>query len=98
LLLALAEGFWHPEQEGLTQPYVSRYFEDMPAMAARRSAQVVSQVAKAAYPRYAVAPATAEVAQRLLDRADLPAVLRRVLLDGTDDLRRAVAVRTLSAG
>jgi aminopeptidase N len=98
LLLALAEGFWHPEQEGLTQPYVSRYFEDMPAMAARRSAQVVGQVAKAAYPRYAVAPATAEVAQRLLNRADLPAVLRRVLLDGTDDLRRAVAVRTLSAG
>jgi aminopeptidase N len=62
-------------------------------MAARRSAQVVSKVAKAAYPRYAVTPETAEAAQRLLDRADLPPMLRRVLLDCTDDLRRALAVR-----
>jgi aminopeptidase N len=95
-LLALAEGFWHPEQEGLTEAYVSRYFEDMPAMAARRSAQVVSQVAGAAYPRYAVGPATLEAAQRLLDRADLPAMLRRVIGDRTDDLRRALAVRSLA--
>jgi aminopeptidase N len=93
-LLALAEGFWHPEQEDLTEAYVSRYFEDMPTMAARRSAQVVSQVAAAAYPRYAVAATTAERGQRLLDRSDLPAVLRRVIMDCTDDLRRALAVRS----
>jgi aminopeptidase N len=97
-LLALAEGFWHPEQEDLTEAYVSRYFEDMPAMAAWRSAQVVSQVAGAAYPRYAVAPATADAAQRLLDRAGLPAVLHRVVLDRTADLRRALAVRSLAGG
>jgi aminopeptidase N len=94
-LLALAEGFWHPEQEELTEAYVPRYFEDMPDMAARRSAEVVRQVAGAAYPRYAVAPATAAAAQRLLDRSDLPAVLRRVVGDRTDDLRRALAVRSL---
>ncbi|GAA1795710.1 aminopeptidase N [Planosporangium flavigriseum] len=97
-LLALAEGFWQPEQEELTAAYVSRYFQDMPTMAARRSAQVVSQVAGAAYPRYAVRAATAEAAQRLLDRTDLPAVLRRVIGDRTDDLRRALAVRSLISG
>jgi hypothetical protein len=42
-----------------------------------------------------VAPATAAAAQRLLDRSDLPAVLRRVVGDRTDDLRRALAVRSL---
>jgi aminopeptidase N len=94
-LLALAQGFWQPEQAELTEAYVSRYFEDMPAVAARRSAEVVRQVAGAAYPRYAVEPATAEAAQRLLDRADLPAVLRRVIGDRTDDLRRALTVRSL---
>ncbi|NJC71675.1 aminopeptidase N [Planosporangium thailandense] len=95
LALALAEGFWHPEQEELTGRYVSRYFDEMPDLAARRSAQVVNQVAGAVYPRYAVRPATVDAAQRLLDRADLPAVLRRVVADRTDDLRRALAVRSL---
>ncbi|MGC9670515.1 aminopeptidase N [Planosporangium sp. 12N6] len=98
LRLAYAEGFWQPEQESLTGPYVARYFADMPALAARRDAQMVNQVAGAAYPRYAVAPATVEAAQRLLDRADLPAVLRRVLLDRTDDLRRAIAARAAAGG
>jgi hypothetical protein len=43
-----------------------------------------------------VAPATADAAQRLLDRAGLPAVLHRVVLDRTADLRRALAVRSLA--
>ncbi|GII22820.1 aminopeptidase N [Planosporangium mesophilum] len=96
LLLAYAQGFWQPEQESLTEAYVARYFDQMPAMAAQRGAQVVSQVAKAAYPRYAVSTPTADAAQRLLDRTDLPPVLRRVLLDCTDDLRRALTVRSLA--
>ncbi len=96
LVVAAAEGFWHPEQADLTASYVDRYFAEMPAMAARRTPQAVVQVAEAAYPCYAVAPQTLAAAERLLDRSDVAALLRRVVLDATDDLRRALDARTLA--
>ncbi len=37
LILAAAEGFWQPQQTELTAAYVSRFFDEVPAMAARRS-------------------------------------------------------------
>jgi aminopeptidase N len=98
LLLALAAGFWQPGQDSLTDAYVPRYFEDMPAMAARRPAEVVLRLAAAAFPRFAVNTATADAARRLLDRDDLPAALRRAVLDSADDLRRALAVRAMAGG
>ena len=96
-VLVLAEGFWQPEQEALTAAYVPRYFEEMPAVAARRTAQVVARLATAAYPRYAVEAQTLDRARRLLGGAGLPTTLRRAVGDSTDDLRRALAVRGLAA-
>src|SRR5262249_58077431 len=63
LVVALASGFWQPEQDGLTDAYVPRYFEDMPAVAERRTADVARRLAEAAYPRDAVNPETARTAQ-----------------------------------
>jgi aminopeptidase N len=97
-VLALAEGFWQPEQETLTAPYVERYFRDMPALATRRTPQIVARLAAAAYPRYAVGAPTVEAAERLLGGDGVSATLRRVVLDGTDDVRRALAARALVGG
>jgi aminopeptidase N len=96
--LALAAGFWQPDQAELTASYVPRYFTDMPALAKRRTAQFVGSIAAAAYPRYAVDAATAEAADRMLERDGLPAALRRTVLDATDDLRRALAARSVAGG
>jgi aminopeptidase N len=96
--LALAAGFWQPGQAQLTGPYVERYFADMPELASRRSAQVVASLASAAYPRLVVGTGTAEAADRMLERDGLPAALRRTVLDCTDDLRRAVAARSVAGG
>ncbi|MDT4986404.1 MAG: aminopeptidase [Micromonosporaceae bacterium] len=93
LLLATADGFWQPDQDDLTAGYVGRYFAELPAMANRRSPEVTWRLAAAAYPRLAVRSETVTAAQRLLDHDDLPAGLRRTVLDCTDDLRRALAVR-----
>ena len=46
-----------------------------------------------AYPRYAVAPRTRELAAALLARDDLVPGLRRAVVDADDDLRRALAAR-----
>ncbi|WP_261570666.1 aminopeptidase N [Frankia gtarii] len=94
LIGATAEGFWQPEQDDLTAAYVSRYFEQMPAMTARRTPHAARQIATFAYPQYAVSTGTLRDADALLDRGGLDPVLRRVIVDATDELRRAVrAVR-----
>jgi aminopeptidase N len=98
LALACAEGFWQPEQDALTSAYVQRYFDDMPAVAGWRTAGLMRRLASAAYPRYAVSHPTIEAAEHLLAHRDLPAGLRRAVLDETDDLRRALAIREPAGG
>ncbi|WP_433344140.1 aminopeptidase N [Micromonospora sp. CA-111912] len=97
LVEAAAEGFWQPEQAELTAPYVSRYFADMPAAWPRRTPSAAESVAHLAFPRYAVALPTRDLAAALLARDDLPAGLRRVVTDLDDDLRRALVARTAVA-
>jgi aminopeptidase N len=94
LVEANAAGFWQPEQAELTASYVERYFAEMPAMARRRTPWVADRVAGLAFPRYAVAERTRELAAVLLARDDLAPGLRRVVTDADDDLRRALVART----
>jgi aminopeptidase N len=89
-----AAGFWHPEQLGLTDPYVERYFSEMPAMMEVRSGFTAERVALRAYPSVVVEPRTRRLAAQLLARPDLSPILRRVVTDADDDLRRALAART----
>ncbi|MEH0939044.1 aminopeptidase N [Micromonospora psammae] len=97
LVEATAEGFWQPEQAALTAPYVERYFADMPAAARLRTAWAADQVTILAFPRYAVAQPTRELAAALLARDDLTPGLRRWVTDLDDDLRRALVARTAVA-
>ncbi|MEU4774829.1 ERAP1-like C-terminal domain-containing protein, partial [Micromonospora sp. NPDC023644] len=97
LVEATAEGFWQPEQAELTAGYVARYFADMPAAARSRTPWVADQIAKSAFPRYAVAQPTREAAAALLARDDVTPGLRRVVTDADDDLRRALIARTAVA-
>ena len=90
---AAAEGFWHPEQLDLTAPYVSRYFAEMPAMLRVRTGMSAERIAQRAYPVLAVEPRTRELAAELLAASDVPTILRRVVTDGDDDVRRALAAR-----
>ncbi|HEY2950107.1 MAG TPA: aminopeptidase N [Micromonosporaceae bacterium] len=97
LIEATAGGFWQPEHTALTAAYVERYFADMPAMAARRTAWMIERTAESAYPRYAVDPATRGLAADLLRRTDLHPGLRRAVVDADDELGRALAARTAVA-
>jgi aminopeptidase N len=88
-----ASGFWQPEQLELLAPYVPRYFAEMPAMMRVRSGMSAERTAAAAYPSVVVRPETRQLAAELLARADLDPILRRVVQDADDDLRRALAAR-----
>ncbi|MCW2504216.1 MAG: Membrane alanyl aminopeptidase, partial [Actinomycetia bacterium] len=93
LTAATAAGFWHPEQAAVTDPYVERYFAELPALAERQGPSAVAQIARAAYPRYAVTPRTLDLAHQMLARDDLDPVFRRITDDATDDLRRSLTCR-----
>jgi aminopeptidase N len=93
VLYATCQGFWWPEQQPLTDPYVQRYFTEMPATGAIRQGWVVAESVGESYPRYAVRPQTLAAADALIGDPSVDNAVRRRLVDGTDDLRRALVVR-----
>jgi aminopeptidase N len=93
LLEANARGLFQPEQAAVTSEYVERYFAEMPEAARRRTPYVAEGLANLAYPRYAVAPRTRELAAALLARDDLVPAMRRAVIDADDDVRLALAAR-----
>ncbi|WP_127504820.1 aminopeptidase N [Actinoplanes solisilvae] len=88
-----ASGFWQAEQIELVREYVPRYFADMPRMMRLRSGMAAERAATTAYPSLVVEPETRRLAAELLASDDLDPILRRVVEDGDDDLRRALAAR-----
>jgi aminopeptidase N len=88
-----ASGFWQPEQLDVLRPFVARYFAEMPGMMRTRSGMSAEKLAGYAYPDVVVEPETRRLAAELLAREDLDPILRRVVQDSDDDLRRALAAR-----
>jgi aminopeptidase N len=97
LLTATLQGLWRPEQAGLLEPYVQRYFGDVPA-AAQRGPAVARALGQYGFPAFAAEEATVAAAEECLRRDDLTPALRRQLADRLDDVRRAVRAREVAAG
>ncbi|KUL42505.1 aminopeptidase N [Actinoplanes awajinensis] len=93
LIELTALGFWHPEQRELLQPYVERYFTEMPEMMRLRSGMSAEKTTLAAYPAVMVSARTRELAAGLLAAPDLNPILNRVVQDSDDDMRRALLAR-----
>ncbi len=92
LLSATALGFWQPARPEPSAPYVSRYFEDLPAAGAR-SPMTARILGRDLFPGYALNPDTIAAADECLSRDDLTVGVRRELTDRRDDLHRAMLVR-----
>ncbi len=90
---AAGMGLWRPGQRELTAPYVERYAADLPATARVRSGWVLALSAAAYFPRSHVDEQTLAVVTELADHPDVPPAVRRRVVDGTDDLARALDVR-----
>ncbi|GAA2415179.1 aminopeptidase N [Streptomyces glaucosporus] len=93
LLTATLQGFWHPEHLDLLRDYVPRYFEQAPALAARRGAAIAQALAERGFPRPFTDPGTLAAGERCLENPALVPALRRPLADELDDLARALRVR-----
>jgi aminopeptidase N len=93
---ALADGFWQVEQVELCRPYAERYFAEIRSVWEARSPQVARILATRLFPAVVVEPEVLDRSRDFLGDPTVPAGLRRVVLEGADGLRRAVAARALS--
>ncbi len=91
-LEAIGLGLWQIGQEQLTEPYVARYFEDLPATAEVRTGYLLGQSVGDFYPRWSITPGTVERARTLIADDSLDPTIRRELVDSTWDLERRLAV------
>jgi aminopeptidase N len=92
-LEAIGLGIWQLGQESLTDPYVDRYFDDVPQTAHFRSGWLLAQGTTDFYPRWSVSEQTLARARALLARDDLASEVRRGVVDQTWDLERRLAIR-----
>jgi aminopeptidase N len=92
VVAAAGEGLWQPEQSALTESFVERFFVELPRSAAQRSGDLLAMLCRAAYPVFAVSQNTLAAAERALG-SDLHPLLRRSMIDETDDLRRSLRAR-----
>jgi aminopeptidase N len=92
-LFALAEFFFRPRQIDMLEPYVRRFFAELPAMPASRAGFMAERFTESLFPRYAVSQTTVDLAERLIVDDRVSPQIRRLVADATDDLVRAVRSR-----
>jgi aminopeptidase N len=86
---AIAGGFWQRGQEELTRPWVARYFAALPGIWSGRGPAVATQLTRLLYPQLDE-PATLAATDAFLAAADVPAGCRRLVIEGRDDVARAL--------
>jgi aminopeptidase N len=92
-LFAIGRGFWQVGQEEVLEPFVQRFAEDFPPLAANASAQMVQTFGRMLFPTVRVDPTTVDLAERLLTDGGLSAPAARIVAECRDDLARALRAR-----
>ncbi len=90
-LYATAAGFFDARRPDLTDPYVARFFDEMPATARHRHGWALAHVVLAAFPSAVASPDVLTLADVAIARPGLDPAVRRSFVDGADPLRRAIA-------
>jgi aminopeptidase N len=92
-LFALTDSFFRPDQMEMLQPYVPRYFAELPAMPKSRTGFMAERFTESLFPRYAVSQQTVDLAERLIADESVSQQIRRPVADLSDDMARALSSR-----
>ena len=92
---ARAEGraFWQREQAELLRPYVERYVDVVRTLWSELSPQLAESLTSSLFPSTLIEQGVHDRIASLLRDSDLPAGLRRIVLEQLDDLWRALAAQ-----
>ncbi|GGX91946.1 aminopeptidase N [Streptomyces hiroshimensis] len=97
LLRANLEGFTEPDHRDLLEPFADRYFAEVRRMWAERPGGNAQRFAREAFPAGAVSERTLASADAAASADGVPAALRRLLVEGRDEVARAVRARRCDA-
>jgi aminopeptidase N len=95
--LAAAGGFWRRGQREIVEPFVTRFFDGLPALYSSWEQEAAKNYYTAFFPAHRVHESTLGMIDGVLDHEDIGPMLRRQLLESKDDLQRALACRALAA-
>ena len=83
-------------QSDILEPYVARYFADIPAVWERRSSEVAQTVVVGLYPSWSISEESVAAADEFL-AGDRPPALRRLVVEGRAGIVRSLAARKFDA-
>ncbi|MFJ4775229.1 aminopeptidase N [Streptomyces sp. NPDC088762] len=98
LLRATLEGFAEPDHRRLLEPFAEPYFAEVGRIWAEAPGGTAQRFAREAFPSGAVSERTVAAADAFLAGADLPAALRRLVLEARDEVARAIRARRCDEG
>jgi aminopeptidase N len=87
---AVLAGFADPDQPGLLQPYIQRYFDVVGGIWRDWGSDMAQWFVNNAYPLFVVSPETVRLTDGYLASAGSPAALRRLLTECRDSVQRAL--------
>jgi len=90
-------GFAHASQAELIRPYIGPYFDALAGIWASKTMEFASSFVVGFYPVLVVEPQTVQRTDEFLVSASPAPALRRLLLEGRDEVVRALAARQLDS-
>ncbi|MCF8588292.1 aminopeptidase N [Gordonia liuliyuniae] len=93
---SIVEGLTRPGQDALLAPFTQRYFDAVVDLWSRRTSEVAQTVVVGLYPSWDLRDDAIVAADALL-ADDLPAALRRLIVEGRDSAQRARRARAFDA-
>jgi len=97
VLRATIGGFQNAGQREILEPYRERYFEVLARIWETSELEVALGFTSGLYPRVVIDQATIDSTDRYFANERPPAPLRRLLLEGRDDVQRALQARAVDA-
>jgi aminopeptidase N len=94
---ALLQGFWHPAQVAVTEPWASSFYEVAAEIWERRSRELAREFLTMAYPLYHISEQTLAASDAWLADERHPAGARRLVAEGRDSVARAITARLRDA-
>lgn len=90
-------GIAPPGQAELLKPFTARYFEAISGVWARRSSEVAQTVVIGLYPHWDISEEGVAAADMFLSDPEVPAALRRLVLEGQAGVKRSLRARRFDA-
>lgn len=94
---AIIAGVAPPAQHELLKPFTARYFEAISGVWARRSSEVAQTVVIGLYPHWDISEDGIAAADEFLSDPEVPAALRRLVLEGQAGVKRSLRARRFDA-